>query len=117
MSKTPLMAAVLLLSGITFFIPKRDPKCSFLSLYQTTVRLTEPQCNIYPLFHFPDPNEGPSVEAALSMSPTTAAAQAEPRKAIIGAKKPAGRKGVRTERFRKHIGKPQSLSFALHLSL
>ncbi|XP_022289195.2 ADP-ribosylation factor GTPase-activating protein 3-like isoform X1 [Crassostrea virginica] len=40
-----------------------------------------------------DPNEGPSVEAALSMSPTTAAAQAEPRKAIIGAKKPAGRKG------------------------
>nr|XP_034333111.1 ADP-ribosylation factor GTPase-activating protein 2 isoform X1 [Crassostrea gigas] len=40
-----------------------------------------------------DPNEGPSVEAALSISPTTAAAQAEPRKAIIGAKKPAGRKG------------------------
>ncbi|XP_061195073.1 ADP-ribosylation factor GTPase-activating protein 2-like isoform X2 [Saccostrea echinata] len=40
-----------------------------------------------------DPSEGPSVEAALSMSPTSAAAQAEPRKSIIGAKKPAGRKG------------------------
>ncbi|KAJ8314498.1 hypothetical protein KUTeg_006648 [Tegillarca granosa] len=41
-----------------------------------------------------DPSEGPSVEAALSMSPTQAAAQAEPRKSIIGAKKPAGaRKG------------------------
>lgn len=52
--------------------------------------------------HFcPDPNEGPSVEAALSISPTTAAAQAEPRKAIIGAKKPAGRKGVRGEQFVK----------------
>ncbi|XP_060070158.1 ADP-ribosylation factor GTPase-activating protein 2-like isoform X2 [Ylistrum balloti] len=41
-----------------------------------------------------DPSEGPSVEAALSMSPTQAAAHAEPRKSIIGAKKPAGgRKG------------------------
>ncbi|XP_021355377.1 ADP-ribosylation factor GTPase-activating protein 2-like isoform X6 [Mizuhopecten yessoensis] len=41
-----------------------------------------------------DPTEGPSVEAALSVSPTQAAAHAEPRKSIIGAKKPAGaRKG------------------------
>ncbi|XP_046575566.1 LOW QUALITY PROTEIN: ADP-ribosylation factor GTPase-activating protein 2-like [Haliotis rubra] len=41
-----------------------------------------------------DPNEGPNVEAALSMSPTQAAAIAEPRKAIIGGKKaPAGKKG------------------------
>lgn len=54
-----------------------------------------------------DPNEGPSVEAALSMSPTTAAAQAEPRKAIIGTKKPAGRKGVRGEQFVK-----KEISFA-----
>ncbi|KAK3581877.1 hypothetical protein CHS0354_003187 [Potamilus streckersoni] len=41
-----------------------------------------------------EPTEGPSVEAALSMSPTQAQAQAEPRKAIIGAKKPtAAKKG------------------------
>lgn len=54
-----------------------------------------------------DPNEGPSVEAALSISPTTAAAQAEPRKAIIGTKKPACRKGVRGEQFVK-----KKISFA-----
>ncbi|XP_071112525.1 ADP-ribosylation factor GTPase-activating protein 2-like isoform X2 [Haliotis cracherodii] len=39
-----------------------------------------------------DPNEGPNVEAALSMSPTQAAAIAEPRKAIIGGKKSAAAK-------------------------
>ncbi|XP_050393915.1 ADP-ribosylation factor GTPase-activating protein 2 isoform X3 [Patella vulgata] len=43
-----------------------------------------------------DPNEGPSVEAALNMSPTQAAAIAEPRKSLIGGKKTkstAARKG------------------------
>ncbi|ESO84106.1 hypothetical protein LOTGIDRAFT_108053 [Lottia gigantea] len=45
-----------------------------------------------------DPNEGPNVEAALSMSPTQATAVAEPRKSLIGAKKTKGsatKKGVR----------------------
>lgn len=41
---------------------------------------------------------GPSVEAALSTSPSQAAAQIEPRKTIIGAKKPAAaKKGVGTQ--------------------
>ena len=38
--------------------------------------------------------EGPSVEHALSMSPTEAIAKAEPRKALIGAKKTGAKKGV-----------------------
>ena len=42
-----------------------------------------------------EPGVGPSVEAALSTSPTQAAGRAEPRKTLIGAKKaPAGKKGV-----------------------
>ncbi|XP_076444724.1 ADP-ribosylation factor GTPase-activating protein 2-like isoform X2 [Babylonia areolata] len=41
-----------------------------------------------------EPGVGPSVEAALSTSPTQAASQLEPRKTLIGAKKaPAGKKG------------------------
>lgn len=43
--------------------------------------------------------EGPSVEAALSMSPTQAQAQAEPRKSLIGAKKQPARKGVSLHRY------------------
>lgn len=40
-----------------------------------------------------DPNEGPSVEAALSISPTQV--QNEPRKSILGSKRPgAAKKGV-----------------------
>lgn len=39
--------------------------------------------------------EGPNVEHALSMSPTEAMAKAEPRKALIGAKKGPAKKGVR----------------------
>ena len=39
-----------------------------------------------------DPSEGPSVDHALSMSPTQAAAHAEPRKTLIGAKKTGGAK-------------------------
>ncbi|XP_063403769.1 ADP-ribosylation factor GTPase-activating protein 2-like isoform X1 [Mytilus trossulus] len=39
-----------------------------------------------------DPSEGPSVDHALSMSPTQAMAVAEPRKALIGAKKTGGAK-------------------------
>ncbi|CAC5412185.1 ARFGAP2_3 [Mytilus coruscus] len=39
-----------------------------------------------------DPSEGPSVDHALSMSPTQAMAHAEPRKALIGAKKTGGAK-------------------------
>lgn len=39
-----------------------------------------------------DPNVGPSVEAALSTSPTQALAQAEPRKATIGGRKAAAPK-------------------------
>ena len=45
-----------------------------------------------------DDTQGPNVEAALSTSPTQAQnqAHAEPRKALIGAKKtPAAKKGVR----------------------
>ena len=34
-----------------------------------------------------DPSVGPSVDHALSVSPTQAQAHAEPRKALIGAKK------------------------------
>ena len=42
-----------------------------------------------------DPSVGPSVEAALSMSPTQALMQAEPRKATIGSRKAgAAKKGV-----------------------
>ena len=37
--------------------------------------------------------EGPNVEHALSMSPTEALAKAEPRKALIGAKKSTAKKG------------------------
>ena len=45
-----------------------------------------------------DLGQGPNVEPALSMSPTTAIQQAEPRKATIGARKPAGaKKGVSLE--------------------
>ncbi|KAL8569346.1 hypothetical protein ACOMHN_014030 [Nucella lapillus] len=41
-----------------------------------------------------EPEVGPSVEAALSTSPTQAASSMEPRKTLIGAKKaPAGKKG------------------------
>ncbi|XP_070189368.1 ADP-ribosylation factor GTPase-activating protein 2-like isoform X4 [Littorina saxatilis] len=41
-----------------------------------------------------EPGVGPSVEHALSTSPTQAASQMEPRKTLIGAKKaPAGKKG------------------------
>lgn len=39
--------------------------------------------------------EGPSVEHALSMSPTEAIAVAEPRKSIIGAKKAPAKKGAK----------------------
>lgn len=39
-----------------------------------------------------DPSAGPNVDHALSMSPTQAQAQAEPRKALIGAKKPGAAK-------------------------
>lgn len=38
--------------------------------------------------------EGPSVEHALSMSPTEAMAKAEPRKSLIGAKKAPAKKVV-----------------------
>ena len=43
---------------------------------------------------FLDPSEGPNVEAALSVSPTQAAQIQEPRKATIGGRKPAAKKGV-----------------------
>ena len=44
-----------------------------------------------------DPSEGPSVEAALSMSPTEAQRTQEPRKTTIGVRKPASaKKGVST---------------------
>ena len=45
-----------------------------------------------------DPTSGPSVDAALSTSPTQAVLQAEPRKPTIGGRKPTGAKkakGVR----------------------
>ncbi|KAL5010985.1 hypothetical protein ScPMuIL_013290 [Solemya velum] len=40
-----------------------------------------------------DTDEGPNVHIALSMSPTQAVAQAEPRKALIGSKKTGTKKG------------------------
>ncbi|XP_014664191.1 PREDICTED: ADP-ribosylation factor GTPase-activating protein 2-like [Priapulus caudatus] len=41
-----------------------------------------------------NPTEGPSVQAALSISPTQALAKAEPRKSTIGARKPASKSGL-----------------------
>ena len=50
------------------------------------------------MFSILDNGEGPSVEAALSTSPTEAIKTAEPRKPTIGARKPTGAKkgGVST---------------------
>ena len=42
--------------------------------------------------NFADNGEGPSVEAALSTSPTEAIKTAEPRKPTIGARKPGAAK-------------------------
>ncbi|XP_059140872.1 ADP-ribosylation factor GTPase-activating protein 2-like isoform X2 [Physella acuta] len=58
-----------------------------------------------------DPTAGPNVEAALSTSPSQALSQAEPRKGIIGAKKPASAKkgkGLGAQRVQKDFSAIES---------
>lgn len=69
--------------------------CDVLSSVMCNLLYCPVFCDVLPSMMNLDPTAGPNVEAALSTSPSQAASQAEPRKAIIGAKKTSAvKKGV-----------------------